>query len=162
MLKSALLFFVLIFPSVVFARLGESENELIVRFGKPVSKVKETTSAQGKFPEIGMILTFRQGDWSIQCSLTDGRCSKISYSKSGDWSNDQILTVLNSNSQGARWSEISNDAIKNLQRTWKRADGGIATWQLASGMTLTNPAYDRAKSRAEAKAKGDAAKIPKI
>ena len=88
-----------------------------------------------------------------------GRCG---YSKSGDWTKDQILLVLNANGQGARWTEITKPGLSQHQRQWKRTDGAIATWTPHGWFGITTPAYELAKSTAEARAKAAASQKPKI
>jgi len=149
-------------PSIAFARLGETEKQLTARFGAVVSRAKEITLTQGKIIEFGLKLTFRRGDWSIECSIIDGRSAREVYYKPGDWTEDQFTTVLASNAQGARWTDISNVAARKFAREWRREDGASATWQMGVAMSVTHPAYRRAKEKAEAKAKADAARIPKI
>jgi len=145
-----------------YGRLGESEQELTKRFGSPALKGNEITLTQGKIVEFGSKLTFRQGDWTIECAIIDGRCARIVYSHPGDWSEDQFTTVLSGNSQGAGWTDISKEMTKKLAREWRRTDAAIAVWHMGTGMIVTNPAYDRAKQKAEARAKADSAQIPKI
>jgi hypothetical protein len=152
----------LLLPISAHARLGDTERELVARFGQPVSRSKELIMAQGKTIELGPKLMFRQGDWYIYCDLIDDRCARISYSKSGAWTDNQILTVLTANAQGAKWTEVSNPNLRNLVRDWKREDGATAHWQAAMSISLSTPAYDRAKRVAEAKAKAAASEIPHL
>lgn len=142
------------------ARLGETAAELIQRFGNPTSISRHSIIAQSKIIELGPTYSFRQDDWSISCDLVDGRCVRISYSKQGDWSDDQIRLVLNSNNQGAVWSETSRPG-STLQRAWRRTDGSTATWT-RGGMSLVWDAYNKAKEKAEERAKVAAKKKPKI
>ncbi len=144
------------------ARLGETDAELIKRFGAPTSVSKHSIIAQSKFIELGPTYSFRQDDWSISCDLIEGRCVRISYAKPGDWSEDQIQLVLNSNGQGAKWNENSKASIAMLQRTWRRIDGSTATWSKGGGMYLVWDAYNKAKAKAEEQAKVAAKKKPKI
>src|SRR5688500_5276913 len=97
----------LIVAAVAHARLGESEVQMIARFGEPVHRTQHSTYAQGKVWHMGPSLSFRQDDWSIGCDLVDGRCVKIQYGKSGQWTEEQIQLVLAYNSQGAKWTETS-------------------------------------------------------
>jgi|CZKI01.1.fsa_nt_gi hypothetical protein len=152
----------LVIPACVYGRLGETEKELAGRLGAPASKSAEITLAQGKIIEFGSKLTFRQGDWTIECAVIEGRCARVVYAKMGDWTEDQFITVLTSNSQGAKWTDVSKEMTKKLAREWRREDGAVAIWHMGVGMTVTSPAYDRAKQKAEAKAKSDASQIPKI
>lgn len=86
---------------------------------------------------------------------------RISYSKPGDWSEDQIRLVLNTNTQGASWTETSKPSTAKFQRTWKRTDGSTATW-MGTGMTLVWDAYNVKKAAVEERAKVEAKKKPKI
>jgi hypothetical protein len=144
------------------ARLGETETELIERFGEPDGRSKHIVMAQGKILELGPSLHFRQDDWSISCDMVDGRCMRISYHKPGDWTEDQVQLVLNSNSQGAKWTETTKPMIAKLQRDWKRADASKAVWLLGQGMTLTWDAYNKSKATLEERARVESAKKPKI
>lgn len=158
---AALLIALCILPSAL-ARLGETETQLIERFGEPRTRSQHSIFAQGKFIPLGPQLIFKEGDWTITCDLIDGRCLRIKYSKPGDWTDDQFVLVLNSNGQGATWTETSNVKVKNLQRSWKRSDGSTAQWQKLTGITLTWDAYTKAKAKAEERARVEAARKPKI
>ena len=144
------------------ARLGETEAQMVARFGQPMHRSQHSTYAQGKVWHMGPTLSFRQEDWSISCDLVDGRCVKIQYGKTGEWTEEQFQMVLAYNSQGARWTETSKPAAKKYNRTWKRADGADAVWNGGAGMSLVVPAYERAKQVIEAKAKAAASQKPKI
>ena len=150
-----------VLPSATFARLGETEQQLVARFGAPTSRVIETMSAQGKVYEFGVKLRFRQDDWSIECAIVDGRSSREIYQKVGEWTDEQMTTVLNSNSQGARWTDLSRAATRKIFREWRRNDGGVATWSVGT-MTVTHPSYERAKKVVEAKAKASSSRPPNI
>ena len=70
---------------------------------------------------MGPSLSFRQEDSRISCDLVDGRCVRIQYGKTGEWTEEQVQLVLAYNSQGGRWTETSNPSLKKYKRTWKRA-----------------------------------------
>lgn len=144
------------------ARLGDTEAELVKRFGEPTGRSKHSIITQGKLLEMGPVLFFKQDDWSISCDLVDGRCMRIGYSKPGDWTEDQIRLVLNTNSQGAAWTVTTKPSIAKLQRTWRRSDGSTATWNKMGGMNLVWSAYEVAKKKAEDRAKVQGMKKPKI
>jgi hypothetical protein len=163
MTKAAFIgFALLLLPASAFARLGETEEQLIARFGQPGFRAKEQIFAQGKNREFGVKLGFRQDDWTIECAIIQGRSSRESYHKSGEWTEDHFRTVLNANGQGAKWTDISKPEVRKLLREWRREDGGTAVWHMGVGMTVEHPAYARARDLAEAKAKAEAGKIPKI
>ncbi len=144
------------------ARLGETEAELIQRFGKPTLTGKDTIIAQGQIIPLGVSHTFKQDDWLIMVTVIDDRCAKIKYYHRGEWTEEQFQTVLTANAQGAKWKDISTPASSKMIRKWQREDRGSALWQSTEGIVLQNPAYDRAKAELEAKAKSKARQIPKI
>lgn len=145
--------------SLLWGRLGETEKELVARFGQPISRSKHAISAQGKTWELGPKLTFKQEEWQITSELVDGRVVRANYQKRGEWTPEQIQTVLAANAQGATWIETSKGGGK-YSRTWKRTDGAVADSYI--GISLTTPAYTRAKEQAEAKAKVEVSRTPKI
>jgi hypothetical protein len=150
---------VLLLPLSAHARLGETERELIARFGQPDSRSNEYVSAQGRMFALCPILVFRKDDWQITCDLIDDRCARISYYKRGDWTEDQFLTVLTVNAQGAKWTEVAN---RPLVREWKREDGAIAHWQAGQSFFITTPAFERAKQAAVARENAAVRQIPKL
>jgi hypothetical protein len=155
------LLLLLVLSTVAHARLGDTEAELFARFGQPKVTSKHSIAAQGKMWEMGPRFLFHQADWRIHCDFADGRCVRIEYDKTGDWTEDQIQLVLGSNSQGAKWTETTKGSIK-VVRSWKRADGADATWNKFAGIKMIVPAYERAKQVIEAKAKAAASEKPKI
>ncbi|HTJ79719.1 MAG TPA: hypothetical protein VL357_12050 [Rariglobus sp.] len=161
-MRTILILLLGLIPLYAHARLGETPDQLQQRFGSPVMVYKDMIIAQGKMIELCPIYSFKQDDWNITCHIIDGRSSKESYSKKGDWTDDQIQLVLSSNTQGAKWTETSNPALKKLKREWKREDGATAVWQLGGGFTLTHPAYPLAKQRAQDKAKANASRLPNL
>lgn len=145
----------------VFARIGETEDQLLKRFGEPTSRSRQIHRAQGRSYDLGPTLDFKQEDWRISCDLIDGRCARIVYVKTNQWTEAHFQTVLNANTQGGTWTEMSKPGITAMLRQWKRSDGGVARWSIGS-MTITVPAYERAVAVAEAKAKAAAGKPAKI
>lgn len=156
-----LVLLLLIAPALAHARLGEKEEQLTARFGTPVGRTSENTMAQGKILEFGYRLTYRQEEWTITVVIVDGRSVQESYHKPGDWTDAQITAVLNSNTQGAKWTDETPPSARKFARKWRRSDGGGASWS-QSGITVTHPAYQKAKDLAATKAKAAAAKVPKI
>jgi hypothetical protein len=161
MIRVLLLLFFLSVPSLAQARLGETEAELITRFGQPKARMKDMMGAQGRMWEVGPKYYFQQGHWHIYCVLVDGRCAWIDYGKPGEWTEEQVQLVLGSNSQGVKWTETTKGGGRS-SRDWKRIDGADAKWHQLTGMKLIVPAYNRAKQVIEAKAKAAASQKPKI
>lgn len=146
--------------SLAHARLGETEADIVRRFGKPQSRSEESAFAEGLRIKLGPRLVFDSDGWRITSVLTEGRVSLQSYSKPGKWTEEQIQAILAANSQGAKWTEITKRP-GSLARRWKRADGATAGWS-AVGIELIHPAYERAKQIEAAKAKAASGRLPKI
>lgn len=154
--------FTLVLSNPAQARLGDTEKDLIARFGLPKARSSHSIHAQGKFIELGPTLYFKQDDWSIHCDLIANRVHRISYGKPGEWTEEQVQIVLGSNSQGTAWTETSKPAAAKFNRTWKRADASTAVWSKGSGMTFVWDAYQKAKAAVEHRAKAEASRKPKI
>lgn len=158
-MKIAVLF--LLLCTCAFARLGETTLRLVERFGAPKFTQNENVYAQGKTMKIGERMLFKQDDWNITCVIIDGRCAKVEYTKPGEWTEQQIETVLTSNSQGARWTKTSKPNTEKFKRTWTRQDGAMADWSFG-GCSVEHPAYELAKAKAQGRAKGEASVTPRI
>src|SRR4051812_11921420 len=76
------------------ARLGDKEAELVARFGPVQSRSVERKSFQGRIYVVGQVLGFRMEQWSIAVLMIDDRCAQIDYGKTGDWTEEQVATVL--------------------------------------------------------------------
>jgi hypothetical protein len=151
-----------------FARLGETADQLEKRFGpaapyKPAAQVV----SQGHVYPYGQILNFSSGDWSVSCTMINGICEQITYQKRGDFTEEQISTILNNEAQGSKWTESTSykTVVDSLfmptfhVREWRRADGAFAT-RTGSMMTLNTPDYDKAVEAAKAQGTAEAQKMP--
>jgi hypothetical protein len=145
--------------SPAFARIGETQNQLVDRFGQPLSAQPHRIVSNGLAFEVGTSLTFLMGDWTITCDVIDGQCARISYSKIGAWNEQNFQTILGANAAGGKWTEMLSPNVKQVTRKWRRDDGIVAHWVLGT-LTLTSPLYDRSKAMAEEKARA-AEKLPK-
>lgn len=133
--KLGLLVFI---ATVTLARshLGETERELFDHFGAPHAHSEDSVLEEGKRKTVGQTYIFDRDEWRIKCEMVDGRCMRISYSKPGDWTPDNIKQVLDSNSQGAKWKETTKPA-DHPHRLWRRRDGSTAVWSPKAGLHLT-------------------------
>jgi len=157
-MKLLILFLVLISP--VFARLGENQDELVARLGQVKLESKHYITAQGQISPLGPALFFEKDQWNIQCDLIDGRCAKITYTKPGEWTPEQISTLLQNNAQGLPWREPSDS--NKMIRKWTRSDGGTAKWQFTGSMELISKTYLAAKARREGELKSKARQQPDL
>jgi len=142
------------------ARLGENREELTERLGKTVATSKHVVAAQGKAITLGPTYIFKKDTWLIQCNMINERCAQINYSKPGDWTQEQIQTLLDNNTQGYRWVE-SKKSTKMI-RKWTRSDKATAEWKFNGTMEMTSPIYEVVKAKAAADAKSQATAKPNL
>lgn len=154
---AALLLFAI--PPFAQARVGETEPQLVQRYGQVHWRSRETVIEQQRTYVVGESLQFLADDWSIYALMVNGRCERITYNKAGEWTEAQFTHLFEINGPLQAWKEEVNRNPK-LFRTWTRKDGITASWQFASGLTITTPAYEQAKAAIKAAAKAEASKLP--
>lgn len=140
-----------------YARLGDTETQMVQRWGSPKMTSEEKTFAQGKYYTIGKNLHFTADDWRITALVIEGRCARITYAKPGDWDDGQKALVLTTNAQGAKWTRTPKPIIQ----TWRREDGATAELIL-NQFKLEHPAFIRAVEKAKSQGDSDASKRPNI
>ena len=120
-MKALILFFVLAATSSAFAHLGESFDECVQRYGKPMSN----TDNYGRVE----IATFTKSRFKITITFLDAKAVSVVYrlaAKTGwdsvDISEEEIKDLLEINSDGKEWKQTNNDPIEPM---WKR-DGARA------------------------------------
>jgi hypothetical protein len=142
------------------ARLGDTEKELVARFGAVQMRGRDLTSFESRTYVVGTTLHFKMDQWSISAVMIDGRCARITYGKPGSWTEEQVATVFNANGAMANWKADRENAPL-IMRSWRRNDGATAQWSLA-GLQLTHPAYERHLAMLKAKAEADSHRPPKL
>ncbi len=144
----------------VQARLTEKEPDLIKRFGPVVSRGDSRTSFEGRSFTVGKILSFRSDQWTIDTLMIDDRCSRITYRKVGNWTDEQIIGLLDRNGGYGTYKEERTGLGKSF-RKWKQADGTLAQFS-ANDLTLTHPTYERRLALLKAKAQAESKQAPKF
>lgn len=157
-MRTVLLLFFLITP--LYARLGENRAELTTRLGKVSSEAKHVVVTQGQIVPLGPTLFFNKDQWHIQCDLVKERCAKITYAKKGEWTAEQISTLMQNNAQKHQWIE-DKDSNKMI-RQWTRSDGGRAKWLFTGSLEILSPEYIRAKEEVELALKTKAQEKPNL
>jgi hypothetical protein len=118
--------------TAVQARLGETYDQCVARYGKPLSET-DTTAVFSKPP------------FKITVGLIDNRAVYVFYEKPGSFMNESILktereTLLEANSTGLQWSEYRcPERYKDqhiLNDLWQRTDGAVACYEFKSNMLL--------------------------
>jgi len=117
------LLFVTGLTASAWARLGETENQLITRYGQELYKTK--MKLEGTVVTID-VLQFVKSGFSIQVSLINGISAEeeIHRLQGETMSDEEIKILLASNSQGRIWHE--DTAKTDVPRKWHRDDGVAA------------------------------------
>ena len=107
-----------------WARLGESGDAVIARYGQPLSEFDQKAEG-GKIPLVK--LTFQKNGYEIEVSLSDGISAAESFKKmNGDpLTTGDALTLLTANAQGLQWE--APQLLENGVKRWTRDDGARAT-----------------------------------
>jgi hypothetical protein len=129
-----------------FARIGETEAQMIERYG-PVQSRLPQVDVLGEDQKRGEKLYFSKEGWQVWSITVDGKCVQIRFNKYGKMTPDQITALLRSNSQMQTWKEVTEGSGK-IERKWRRDDGIQARWLSYQGLTITSPKYDTAREAA--------------
>lgn len=140
------------------ARLGETEGELVQRFGPVESRQPEQVVEHEQTFFLGESLHFVAGGWSVTALMIDNRCERIVYQRAATWTNDQFSVLLAANDAGERWHEVRNRTPRT-QRRWRRDDGVSATWNPFSGFTVSSPVYEKTRAEIRQAARRTSAKL---
>lgn len=126
------------------ARLGETEDQCIARYG-PVLK-RGTSYTTGKpLPA----LVFIKNDYLFYAILLDGKVGFLSLQKTdkSELSDNEINTFLDANSENQKWT--SHGVISGIE-AWFRDDGSQAQYDPADhSLCLILKAYGDAQTAAE-------------
>jgi len=133
--------------TVAHARIGDTEAQLVERFGAVHARMPERILEGGRVCVLGERVVFRQHEWRVTAVLIDARCAKITYAKTGAWAESQFTELLAVNAGRWAWSEIAGK-VPNWQRTWRRADGLVAKWRYAGGFAIEGQPWVDARERA--------------
>lgn len=128
------------------ARIGETEAQLVQRFGAVTARSAERTLEQGRAYVLGERIVLRQAEWRVTAVLIGGICAKITYVRSGRWSERHFADLLALNSGRWSWAEVRGGA-PNWQRTWRRSDGLVAKWMYAGGLAIEAQPFVDAQQR---------------
>jgi hypothetical protein len=128
-----------------WGRLGETGDELVARYGQPLSEMDQ--KAEGNHVPLAE-LVFQKNGFEIDVSLSDGISSAESFRKlNGDSiSLAEARILLTANSQGSGW-EAPQTVGDNKE--WGRDDGAVAT--LVGGRILSIKSKDLLDKEAAAK-----------
>ena len=149
----------LISPPLCFGRLGETEEELERRYGRPFY---QTTDRANMPPGGEKRLNYLKDNITVHVTLHRGRCVSEGYEFKDSQRRplpienetlDTAEAILEASSQGSEWSrhpapETVNPGIKHV---WQRADGGASAvvWRNSPNMLeLTDNEFMAESNRA--------------
>ncbi|WP_404425810.1 hypothetical protein [Nibricoccus sp. IMCC34717] len=105
-------------------------------------------------------MIFEKDQWTIYADIIGGRCARIRYLKKGDWTDEQLRTLLENNRENKSW--IRDSASSKLIKKWNRSDGGFAKWEFAGSMEFVSEAYLKVKEEKERKEQDESRKKPDL
>jgi len=117
------------------ARLGETADQLVARYGQPLSETDQKGEA-GKIPLANVI--FEKGGFQVIVTLTNG----VSVAESIHKLNGQpltlteIRTLLTVNSQGHGWEAPQ---MVQGEKWWTRDDNATAQLAQTGSLTIKSP-----------------------
>ncbi len=140
-----------IVPVLVFAlvaatavgRVGETEQELVARYGAVTNRQPARKSVQGRMNIYGERLGFKFEFWTVSAVIVAGRCEEITYTLAGKWTEPHFRRLLEINGGWTEWTEQKTRNPDN-HRQWLRRDQTTASWGL-SGFMIRTPAAERAQ-----------------
>ncbi len=138
-----------IVPILVFAlvasaavgRVGETEQELVARYGAVANRQPARKSVQGRMNIYGERLGFKFEFWTVSAVIIAGRCEEITYSLAGKWTDPHFRRLLEINGGWTEWTEQKTRNPDN-HRQWLRRDQTTASWGL-TGFMIRTPAAER-------------------
>lgn len=125
-----------VFPSASLARLGETKQQDIARYGNPVKD-------QDRFSPIlknAITSTYSFQGWKIRAGYLEGLAVRISYSKlpqpgySPRLEEDEITAILNAETHGGNWEKLRPASLLNNKKSGNNLfDGSQLRWINTNG-----------------------------
>lgn len=110
------------------AHLGESEKQLVSKFGRITSRLSDEPSEK--------TITFERPGVLIIARMVNGKCVSFTETAIGEkFSDGQVKQILEQNAQGKKWSQA-----KNGGGIWQRSDGAVAYLNPGSVDIVSAPA----------------------
>jgi hypothetical protein len=125
------LLFIVSVTATARARLGETADQLVARYGPPISEVDQ----KGEGTKIALAnVVFQKGGFEIDVTVTDGISVLETFKKlnGNALTIGEVRTLLTANSQGHEWAA---PRVVEGEKWWSRDDS--ATAKLAQDGSLT-------------------------
>jgi hypothetical protein len=137
--------FIVTLTSSAHARLGETPDQLVARYGQPLNEADQKADG-AKIPLASV--TFQKGGYQIDVTITDGVSTQEVFKKI----NGQSMTVsearvlLAANAQGREWGPQQKG---DNEIVWRRDDNALA--KLPSDGSMIIRSHELANAEATAK-----------
>jgi hypothetical protein len=142
------MFVVIASANVAMARLGETYEQCVQRYGPLVEK-----EGDGKYPQF----IFEKDGIEVGINFLNGKAAQISYKKAGFFLDADIQRLLDVDSAGSPWQFDPVETQRKLdpdvyskQEYFKRSDGGAVAQHLALNgvefLIITTTEYNKAIS----------------
>ncbi len=125
--------------SVAAGRVGETEQELVARYGAVTNRQPARKAVQGRMNIYGERLGFKFEFWTVSAVIIAGRCEEITYSLTGKWTEPHFRRLLEINGGWSEWTEQKTRNPDN-HRQWLRKDQTTAAWGFTDLMIRTQVA----------------------
>jgi hypothetical protein len=140
------LVFIVSVTATAQARLGETADQLVARYGQPLSEVDQ----KGEGDKVALAnVVFQKGGFEIDVSLDDGLSVSETFKKldGAPLTLGEVRTLLSNNAQGYGWEAPQ---IIEGQKWWTRDDNATAHL-VRDGVILTIKSRELASKEAVAK-----------
>lgn len=102
----------MVVPSVSFARLGETEDNIVKRYGEPFEVMQQRPDRMWLLSPAEKVLKFKTRAFAVSVYIMDGRSAVEAYTFTKDLSGSTdpaVQAILRENVAGdAKWSEVPN------------------------------------------------------
>ena len=133
-MRKALLALVLVVTvsTTAQARLGETPDQLVARYGTPLSEKDQ--KAEGDKISLADVI-FQKGGFQIEVTVTDGIsvCETFKKLNGEPVTLAEVRILLTANGQGFEWDEPHGNGVA---RAWTRDDGASATLGQDGSVTI--------------------------
>ena len=149
----------LLLPAVALARLGETYEQCVDRYGQPIEE--ESGLTIGSLKARGSVFQTESG-WEIYAIFVDGRAIQVAYSRhpSRDLTADQTRQLLLENSSGEKWKDLPQGKTRIF---WENSTGFAVQDLVSRQLIFTSRAYYdrlRAPQAVDPKTKPPAPDLP--
>ena len=108
-----IILFGLVSVAPAHARIGETEAQIQKRYGKPLKVIGDSPAQRA--------ITYRVHTYYVLVVFLDGKSECETYAKQdgGPFSSDEVRILLQNNSDGKGWTDMTKKETKDIQEWWR-------------------------------------------